>query len=112
VLAEMPPRARDGESLVVEQPLDAEDHIHIVLAVETVSAGALDRLEHRELSFPVAEDERFQVRQAADFADAVEFFLRGDLRGCADAWHCAFLPEGGRRYRSSLWAIDVEAGVH
>src|SRR6266478_4990102 len=53
VLAEMPPRARDGESLVVEQPLDAEDHIHIVLAVETVSAGALDRLEHRELSFPV-----------------------------------------------------------
>src|SRR6266481_1158219 len=48
VLAEVPPRARDGESLVVEQPLDAEDHIHIVLAVETVSAGALDRLEHRE----------------------------------------------------------------
>jgi len=34
------------------------------------------------------------------------------LRGCAVAWHFAFLPEGGRRYRSSLQAIDVEGGVH
>src|SRR6202158_1286383 len=39
VLAERPPRARDGESFVVEQPLDAEDHVHVVLAVEAVSAG-------------------------------------------------------------------------
>src|SRR6202158_4638405 len=35
VLAEMPPRARDGKSFVVEQSLDAEDHVHVVLAVET-----------------------------------------------------------------------------
>src|SRR5467141_4461890 len=112
VLAEMPPSARDGESLVVEQPLDAKDHVHVVLAVETVAAGALDRFKHGEFGFPVAQDERFQIRQAADFADAVEFFLRGDLRCCAVAWHLAFLPEGGRRYRSSLQAIDVEGGVH
>src|SRR6267378_678553 len=84
----------------------------IVLAVETVAAGALDRFKHGEFGFPVAQDERFQIRQAADFADAVELFLRGDLRGCAVAWHFAFLPEGGRRYRSSLRAIDVEGGVH
>src|SRR5438874_2166246 len=34
VLAEMPPRAGDGESFVVEQTLDAEDHVHVILAVE------------------------------------------------------------------------------
>src|SRR2546422_9733162 len=65
-------RPRDGESFVVEQTLDAENHVHVVLAVETVAAGALDRLKHGELGFPVAEDERFQVRQAADFADRSE----------------------------------------
>jgi hypothetical protein len=87
VLTEMPPRARDGETFVVEQPLDAEDHIHIILAVEATAPGAFQRLEHWEFRFPVAKHKRFQIRQAADFADAVEFFLRGDLRGCAVGWH-------------------------
>src|SRR5260370_487399 len=112
VLAEMPPRARDCESLVVQQPLDAEDHIHIVLAVESTAAGAFQRLKHGEFGFPVAKDERFQIRQAADFADAVEFFLRGDLRCCAVASHLKVLSGGRRRYRSSLRSIDVEGGVH
>src|SRR6266403_766101 len=48
VLAEMPPSARDSESLVVEQPLDAKDHVHVILAVEAMTAGALDRLQHGE----------------------------------------------------------------
>src|SRR6266699_5949040 len=112
MLAQKPARSRDGEAFVVEQPLDAEDHVHVILAVEAMAAGALDRLQHGEFGFPVAQDERFQIRQAADFADAVEFFLRGDLRCCAVAWLLAFLPEGGRRYRSSLRAIDVEGGIH
>src|SRR5216684_122871 len=87
VPAEIPARARDGETFVVEQALDAEDHVHIILAVKPEAAGAFQRLEHGEFGFPVTKDERFQVRQAADFADAVEFFLRGDLRGCAVGWH-------------------------
>src|SRR6266849_2513346 len=40
VLAQEPPRARDGKSFVVEQPLDAEDHVHVVLAVQAMAAGA------------------------------------------------------------------------
>src|SRR5258708_6601321 len=112
VLAEMPPRTRDGESFVVEEPLDAEDHIHVVLAVEPTAAGAFQRLKHGEFGFPVTKDERCQIRQAAGFADAVEFFLRGDLRCCAVALHRKAPPGGGRRYRSSLRAIDVEGGVH
>src|SRR5712664_1577071 len=87
VPAEIWARARDGESFIVEQPLDAEDHIHIILAVEATAPGAFQRLEHWEFRFPVAKHKRFQIRQAADFADAVEFFLRGDLRGCAVGWH-------------------------
>src|SRR6266852_8147501 len=48
VPAEIPARARDGESFIVEQPLDAEDHIHIILAVEATAPGAFQRLEHWE----------------------------------------------------------------
>jgi hypothetical protein len=87
VLAQVPPRAGDGEPLIVEQPLDSEDHIHVILAVESQAAGAFQRLEHGKFGFPVTQNEGFQVRQPADFADAVEFFLRGDLRCCAVAWH-------------------------
>jgi len=111
MLAQEPPRSRDGESFVVEQPLDAEDHVHIFLAVEAMAAGAFDGLEHGKLGFPIAQNEWFQVRQAADFADAVEFFLRGRLRCCAVVWHRKVLP-WGRRYRSSLRVIDVEGSVH
>src|SRR5258708_7552327 len=112
MLAQKPPRACDGESLVIEQSLDPEDHVHVVLAVETVTAGTFDRFQHGEFGFPVAKDVRFQIRQAADFADAVEFFLRGDLRCCAVAWHLKASSGGRRRYRSSLRVIDVEGGVH
>src|SRR5712692_3623568 len=85
MLTQKAARPRDGKSLVIEQPLDAEDHVHVVLAVEAMAAGALDRLQHGEFAFPVTQNERFQRRQAADFADAVEFFLRGDLRCCGVA---------------------------
>src|SRR5437899_9535652 len=39
MLAQKAARTRDGEAFVVEQPLDAEDHIHVVLAVEAMTAG-------------------------------------------------------------------------
>src|SRR5258708_32597787 len=103
VLAQKPARARDGESFIVEQPLDAEDHVNVILAVEAMSAGALDRLQHGEFGFPVTQHERFEVREAADFANAVEFFLRGDLRCCAVGWHRKALPGGGRGYGVSCW---------
>src|SRR5260370_39618260 len=92
MLAQKPARARDGESFVVEQPLDTEDHVHVFLAIEAMAAGAFDRLEHGEFGFPVAQNERLQIREAAEFADAVEFFLRGDFRCCAVSWHRNVLP--------------------
>src|SRR5947207_12584600 len=96
MLSEKAARARDGESFVVEQPLDAEDHVHVILAVEAMAAGTLDRLQHGKLGFPVTQNERLEVRKAADFANAVEFFLRGDLRCCAVVWHVKALPGDAR----------------
>src|SRR5712672_789817 len=51
MLAQKAARAGDGESFVVQQTLDAEDHVHVFLAVEAMSAGTFDRLEHGELGF-------------------------------------------------------------
>src|SRR5690242_12513243 len=49
--AKMTARAGNRESFVVEQALDAEDHVHIFLAIEAAAAFALDGLEHREFRF-------------------------------------------------------------
>src|SRR5439155_1964824 len=106
--AKVPAGARDGEPFVVEEPLDAEDHVHVFLAIEAKAAGAFHRLEHGEFGFPVAQDERFQIRQAAHVSDAIEAFFSSGSCGGAVAWHFAILPEGGRRYRSSLPRIPVE----
>src|SRR5439155_1210726 len=40
-LAKVPAGARNREPVVVEEPLDAEDHVDIFLAVEAKAAGAL-----------------------------------------------------------------------
>src|ERR1700730_5444614 len=98
LLAEVPARARDGESFIVEQALDAKDHVHVVLAIEAAATGALERLKHGKLSFPIAQHEGLQGRQPADVANAVEAFFKGGLRCCAVAWHSLeTLPGRGTR---------------
>src|SRR5258708_35698089 len=87
MLAQKAARARDGEPFVVEQPRDAEGPVNVILAVKAMSAGALGRLKDGKLGFPITQNERFEVREATDLANAVEFFLRGDLRCCAVVWH-------------------------
>src|SRR6266567_8929635 len=58
MLAQKAASASDGEAFVVEQPLDAEDHVHVILAVEAMAAGTFDGLEHGELGFPITQHER------------------------------------------------------
>src|SRR5208282_3161336 len=83
-LAQMAARAGDGEPLLVEQAFDDADQVDILLPVEPVALRRFDRLEHGEFGFPEAEDERFRVGEAADVADAEEFFRLGSvlLRVC------------------------------
>src|SRR6266446_2891397 len=55
MLTQKPASARDSEAFVVEQPLDAENHVHVILAIEAMSARTLDRSEHGEFGFPVTQ---------------------------------------------------------
>src|SRR6266404_2925406 len=80
IFAQVPARAGNGESFVVEQALDFKDEIDIFLAVHAVAVGGFYRLEHGKLCFPIAQHERLELREAADFADAIKTLLGGGLR--------------------------------
>ncbi len=71
----MAARSRDGETLVVEQPLDLQNPLHIFAAIEAVSLGTFHRLQHGKFGFPIAQHKWLGVGQAADFADAEEDLL-------------------------------------
>ena len=68
--AEVLARALDGESLVVEQLLDAQHAFHVALAVHALVRAALYRLQLREFAFPEAQYVGGQAAQAGHFADA------------------------------------------
>ena len=69
-----------GETLFVEQMLDAEQELYILAAVETVAGAGFFGGQGGEVGFPVAEDIGLYAEQSADFADA-EVELIGDLGG-------------------------------
>src|SRR4029434_1621745 len=48
-LPQMPPRAGDRKSLVVQQPLDLQDQLHIFFAIEPPPVRPLLRLQHGKL---------------------------------------------------------------
>src|SRR5207245_6211646 len=58
LFAQMAARAGDGEPFVVQQPLDAEDHVDVLLAINTAARLVFRRLQHGKLGFPVAQDKR------------------------------------------------------
>src|SRR5204862_8256345 len=56
MLAQKPARSRNGESFVVEQPLDAENHVHVFLAVQATQECSFDWLQYWEVSFQLAHN--------------------------------------------------------
>src|SRR5690606_2054504 len=78
------PGAADGVALLVQQAADLAHHQHLVALVVAAVAPALDRVEHRELGFPVAQHVRLDVAQLADLADG-EVALGRDRRKLAVA---------------------------
>jgi hypothetical protein len=74
--------AIDGESLFVEQLLDAQHAFHIAAAVHALSGAAFYRLELGKFAFPEAQYIGRQPAQRGDFADAEikfvgdEYFIR------------------------------------
>src|SRR5215467_1906216 len=47
--AQVAARAGNGVALVVKQALDAEDHVHVLLAIDAAARVVLRRLEHGNL---------------------------------------------------------------
>ena len=71
--------AGDGVALVVEEGLDAEDHLDVAAAVEALAGAAFVGLELGKFALPEAEDVGGQVAEFGDFADA-EVELVRDFR--------------------------------
>src|SRR5215469_15893551 len=59
--AQMATRTRNRKSLIVKQPLDAEDHVHVLLTIDASTRIIFGRLELRNLRLPVAQHKRLQV---------------------------------------------------
>src|SRR3989338_2086800 len=88
-------RAGDGETLLVEQPLDGEHGLDVLAAVDSLAVLALGGLEARELGLPVAQHVGLDLGQRRHFADLVRVLL-GDLRAVA-AHTVAYASAGGGR---------------
>src|SRR5260370_22637626 len=106
--AQVAARAGNREAFIVKQPLDAEDHVHVFLAIDAAARVILRRLQHGNFGFPVAQHECFQVGEAADLANGIQASFGSGFCGGDVACHAPALPERGRRYRSSLRAFPVE----
>src|SRR5262245_59062987 len=64
-------RARDGETLFVEQALDQLDDLDVALAVEALLRARLGGRHPAELRLPIAQHVRLDAGDPADLADPV-----------------------------------------
>ena len=64
--------ARDRESLLVEQLLDAQDVFDIPLAIHALSRAAFYRLQLRELGLPETQHMGGQIEILGSLADRAE----------------------------------------
>src|SRR5690606_12071487 len=78
-LAQAVARSRNREALTVQQLTDTPDQQDFMMLVITPVTATFDRLELRELLFPVAQHVRLHPAQVADLADR-EVALRRDRR--------------------------------
>jgi len=94
LLAQMPPRTRNRKSLVIQQPLNPQHHLHIFLTVKPVPARTLYRLQHGKLRLPIPQNKRLQSRQPANLANPIKILLNGCLCRGRGARHIQFQSEG------------------
>src|SRR5664279_4879317 len=92
----------DGESLVVEQLLDAQHIFHVTLTIHSLPSAALDRLELRELGLPEAQHVSRETAKAGYFADAEVELVRDDRIGGAAGLAALFLLSS-HRCASNSW---------
>lgn len=79
IAGEAVPCSANGESLFIQQASDLPNDEHVLALIVPPVAAPLDRLELRELLFPIAKYMRFDAAQVADFTDG-EVPLPGNRR--------------------------------
>jgi len=70
------PSTFDGESLLVEQPLDLENKSHVLAPVNTVACSGLLGTKAAELCLPETQDVRLHPGQLRNFPDAKAELIR------------------------------------
>src|SRR4029079_10627018 len=63
-------RSRDGESLVVQQLLDAQYGFDLFAAIHALAGAAFHRLQLRELGFPKTQHVGRQLAKRGDLANS------------------------------------------
>jgi hypothetical protein len=79
-------RAGDGVALVIEEAFDAEGHLDVAAAIESLAGAAFVGFELRELALPEAKDIGWNVTEPCDFADAEVEFVRDVGPGGGDGF--------------------------
>jgi len=64
------PGAGDSVALIVEKAFDAEGHLDVAAAIETLAGAAFVRFKLGKLAFPETKDIGRDVAEFGDFADA------------------------------------------
>jgi hypothetical protein len=74
--------AGDRVALAVEEAFDAQSHLDVAAAIETLAGTAFVRFELRELALPETKDIGWDVAELSDFADAEVELVRDIRPGC------------------------------
>src|ERR1700676_3043247 len=72
----MLPRSGNGETFLIKKFLDAQNVLHIFVAIHSLAGAAFNRPKLWELSFPETQDIGGQTAKLGDFSDAEIKFVR------------------------------------
>src|SRR4029450_10245867 len=118
-------RSLEREPVLVEEALDAQDHLHVVLAVHALPGMVLPGSQELEFRFPVAQHVRRHAGEVSHLADSKEQLvrdrgldpylhgppLRVDLRLDHRWFTCAFSPLDGLNVKTRRAVISISLPV-
>src|SRR3989442_3144005 len=83
ILLDLLPRAFDRVFLGVQQMLDEHDQLDLAPLVDTIARAVLGGIQEAELTLPVPEHMRLEIRELADLPDREELLNRLGGRAAA-----------------------------
>src|SRR5262245_48537576 len=118
-------RALQREPVLVEETLDAQDHLHVVLPVHALPRVVFPGSHELEFRFPVAQPVGWHAREVGALADSEEQLVRDrglgpylhgppigvDLRLDHRWFTCAFSPLDGLNVKTRRAVISISLPV-